>query len=54
MKYEESIGFVTGKMIFFTYFHVVGLFMAKKHDFSEKKFRLSRAVAVVIQNLCHA
>jgi hypothetical protein len=27
-------------------FHVLGLFMAKKHDLSEKKIRLSRAVAV--------
>jgi hypothetical protein len=35
--------------------HVLGLFIPKKHDLSEKKnFRLSRAVAVVIRNLCHA
>jgi hypothetical protein len=30
-------------------FHVLGLFMAKKHDLSEKKkFRLSRAVGVAV------
>jgi hypothetical protein len=27
-------------------FHVLGLFMAQKHDLGEKQFRLSRAVAV--------
>jgi hypothetical protein len=52
MEYEGSIGFVAGKII--ADFHVLGLFMAKKHDLSEIKFRLSRAVTVVIQNLCHA
>jgi hypothetical protein len=37
MEYEGSIGFVTGKMIFFIAdFHVLGLFIAKKHDL--KKF----------------
>jgi hypothetical protein len=39
------------------YFHVLGLFIAKKHDLDEKKnFRLSRAGAgaVVRRNLCHA
>jgi hypothetical protein len=30
-------------------FHVLGLFMAKKHDLSEKKFRLLRADAVAVQ-----
>jgi hypothetical protein len=30
--------------------HVLGLFMAKKHDLSEKKkFRVSRAVAVAVE-----
>jgi hypothetical protein len=39
MEYEESIGFVSGKMKFFIAdFHVLGLFMAIKHDLSEKKF----------------
>jgi hypothetical protein len=28
--------------------------MAKKHDLSEKKFRLPRAVAVAVERLCHA
>jgi hypothetical protein len=35
--------------------HVLGLFRHKKHDLGENKnFRLSRAFAVVIQNLGHA
>jgi hypothetical protein len=47
MEYEGSIGFVTRKMKKkIADFHVLGLFMAKKHDLSDKKFRLSRAVAV--------
>jgi hypothetical protein len=55
MKYEGSIGFMTGKMIFFIAdFHVLGLLMAKKHDLTEKKIYPSRAVAVAIQLLCHA
>jgi hypothetical protein len=29
-------------------------FKAKKHDLSEKKIRLPRAVAVVKRNMCHA
>jgi hypothetical protein len=34
----ESIGFTCKKKIFFiANFHVLGLFMAKKHDLSEKK-----------------
>jgi hypothetical protein len=36
MEYEGSIGFVTGKKIIAN-FHVLGLFIAKKHDLSEKK-----------------
>jgi hypothetical protein len=39
-------------MDFIADFHVLGLFMAKKHDLSEKKNRLSRAVAR--RNWCHA
>jgi hypothetical protein len=39
MEYEGSIDFVSRKMnIFIADFHVLGLFMAKKHDLSEKKF----------------
>jgi hypothetical protein len=36
-------------------FHVLGLFIAKKkNDLSEKKFRLSRVVAVAVcKNLYH-
>jgi hypothetical protein len=30
-------------------FHVLGLLMTKKHDLSEKKFPLSRAVAVEVE-----
>jgi hypothetical protein len=54
MEYEGSIGFVMRKMIFsIADFHVLGLFMANKHDLSEKKkIRLSHAV--VRRNLCHA
>jgi hypothetical protein len=38
MEYEESIGFVSWKMKkIIAYFHVLGLFMAKKHDLSKKK-----------------
>jgi hypothetical protein len=58
MEYEGNIGFVTGKMKkkFFADFHVLELFMAKKHDLSEKKFSVCHAPspAVVIQYLCHA
>jgi hypothetical protein len=46
MEYEGSIGLVTGKMIFFiAVFHVLVLFlyMAKKHDLSDKK-----------NSVCHA
>jgi hypothetical protein len=47
MEYERSIGLVSRKMKkIIADFHVLGLFIAKKHDFSEKKTRLSRAVAV--------
>jgi hypothetical protein len=43
MEYEGSIGFVMRKMNFFADFHVLGLFMAKKHDFNDKK-----------NSVCHA
>jgi hypothetical protein len=51
MEYE---GFVSSKMKkIIADFHVLGLFMAKKHDLSEKKFfRQSRAVAAVVQKIC--
>jgi hypothetical protein len=50
MVYEGSIGFVSRKMKKINAdFHVLGLFMAKKHDLSEKKFRRSRAVAVAVK-----
>jgi hypothetical protein len=32
--------------LFIADFNILGLFMAKKHDLSEKKFHMSRAVAV--------
>jgi hypothetical protein len=38
MQNEGSIGLVSRKMIFFIAdFHVLGLFMAQKHDLSKKK-----------------
>jgi hypothetical protein len=44
MEYERSIGFVSRKMkIIIADFHVLGLFMAEKHDLSEKK-----------NSVCHA
>jgi hypothetical protein len=44
MEYEGSIGFVMRKMKFFIgEFHVLGLFMAKKHDLSENKFSVCHA-----------
>jgi hypothetical protein len=39
MEYEGSIGFVSRKMKFLIAdIHVLGLFVAKKHDLSKKKF----------------
>jgi hypothetical protein len=39
MEYEGSIGLVSMKIKkIIADFHVLGLFMAKKHDLSEKKF----------------
>jgi hypothetical protein len=48
MEYEGRIGFVSKKFKKnIADFHVLGLFLAKKHDLSEKKiYRLSRSVAV--------
>jgi hypothetical protein len=44
MEYEGSIGFVMRKMKnFIADFHVLGLFMAKKNNLSEKK-----------NSVCHA
>jgi hypothetical protein len=44
MEYEGSIGFVSRKRkIFIADFHVLGLFMAKKHDLSKKKFSVCYA-----------
>jgi hypothetical protein len=44
MEYEGSFGFVSRKMkIFIADFHVLGLFMAKKHDLSEKIFSVCHA-----------
>jgi hypothetical protein len=53
MEYEGSIGLVSTKMIFFIAdFHVFELFMAKKHDVSEKK--IPSVTRLVRRNLCHA
>jgi hypothetical protein len=44
MEYEGSIGFVMRKIKnFITDFHVLGLFMAKKHDLSNKKISVCHA-----------
>jgi hypothetical protein len=44
MEYAGSIGLVMRKMIFFiAEFHVLGLFMAKKHDLSDKKISVCHA-----------
>jgi hypothetical protein len=44
MEYEGSIGLLSRKIIFFiAYFHVLGLFIAKKHDLGEKKFSVCHA-----------
>jgi hypothetical protein len=45
MEYEGSIGFVSRKMKKKN--HVLGLFMAKKHD-DQKNFRMSRIGAVAV------
>jgi hypothetical protein len=44
MEYEGSFGFVSRKMKkIIADFHVLGLFMAKKHDLSEKKISVCHA-----------
>jgi hypothetical protein len=44
MEYEGSIGLVSRKMKkIIADFHVLGLFMTKKHDLSEKKISVCRA-----------
>jgi hypothetical protein len=44
MEYEGSIGFATGKIKFFIAdFHVLGLFIPKKHDLSKKKIFVCHA-----------
>jgi hypothetical protein len=44
MEYEGSIGLVSRKMKkIIADFHVLGLFIAKKHDLSEKKFSVCHA-----------
>jgi hypothetical protein len=50
MEYEGSIGLVTGKLkIFIADFHVFVLFMAKKHDLSDKKISICHATAVAVR-----
>jgi hypothetical protein len=53
MDYEGSIGFVMRKMFFFIAdFDVLGLFMAKKHYLSDKKFpSVTRRCRCHTQNL---
>jgi hypothetical protein len=44
MQYEESIGFVMRKMKkIIADFHVLGLFMVKKHDLSDKNVSVCHA-----------
>jgi hypothetical protein len=44
MEYERSVGFVSRKITFLiAYFHVLGLFIAKKYNLSEKKFSVCHA-----------
>jgi hypothetical protein len=44
MEYEGSFGFVSRKMkTIIGDFHVLGFFMAKKHDLSKKKFSVCHA-----------
>jgi hypothetical protein len=45
MEYEGNIGLVTRKMkIFIADFHVLGIFMTKKHDLSDKKVSVCHAL----------
>jgi hypothetical protein len=45
IEYEVSIGLVSRKMKkkFFADFHILGLFIAKKHDLSEKNVSVCHA-----------
>jgi hypothetical protein len=43
MEYEGSIGFVMRKKKIIADFYVLGLFMAKKHDLSDKNFSVCHA-----------
>jgi hypothetical protein len=44
MEYERSFGFVSRKIKkIIADFHVLGLFMAKKHDLSDKNFSVCHA-----------
>jgi hypothetical protein len=53
MEYEGSIGFGMRKIKFFIVdFHVLGLYMAKKHDLSDKKISsVTRRYRCRTQNL---
>jgi hypothetical protein len=53
MEYERSIGFVMRKIKFFIAdFHVLGIFMAKKHDLSDNFFpSVTRRCRCLTQNL---
>jgi hypothetical protein len=50
MEYEGSIGLVTRKMKkIIADFHVLGLFMTKKHDLSDKFFSVCHAFGSRLQ-----
>jgi hypothetical protein len=54
MEYVGSIGLVSRKMKKnIAEFHVLGLFMAKKYDLSEKKNPSVTRRCRCTQNLCH-
>jgi hypothetical protein len=44
-----SIFVATRNFLFIADYHVLGFFIPKKHDLSEKNFRMSRAVAVDVE-----
>jgi hypothetical protein len=54
MKYEGSIGFVMRKMKkkIIADFHVLGLFMVKKHVLSDRKNSVCYAPAVAVRKIC--
>jgi hypothetical protein len=43
MEYEGSIGLLSRRKNFIAYFHVLGVFIAKKHDLGEKNFSVCHA-----------